>query len=83
MQIPLQITFRGMQSSPAVDAAIRDKAGKLEHFHPRILSCRVVVEQPDRIVGVDRRHQPVAGIPNRLEVPGCDVACDADNGKVL
>jgi hypothetical protein len=32
MQIPLQITFRDMKYSTAVEADIREKAGKLEQF---------------------------------------------------
>jgi cold shock CspA family protein len=48
MQIPLQITFRGMQTSAAIDAAVRERAEKLEQFHARIMSCRVVIEQPAR-----------------------------------
>ncbi|MDH4175525.1 MAG: HPF/RaiA family ribosome-associated protein, partial [Betaproteobacteria bacterium] len=46
MQLPVQITFRGMESSAALDDAVRDRAAKLEQFHPRITSCRVVIEQP-------------------------------------
>ncbi len=48
MNLPLQITFRDVTPSPAVEAAIRDKAAKLEHFGPRITSCRVSVEAPHR-----------------------------------
>lgn len=46
MQLPVQITYRGMESSSALDEAVREKAAKLEQFHPRITSCRVVIEQP-------------------------------------
>jgi len=48
MQIPLQITLRGMRHSAALETAIHRKAAKLEKFHPRIVSCRVVVEQEAR-----------------------------------
>lgn len=48
MQIPLQITFKNMDSSPALEALIREKAEKLERFSDRITSCRVVVEAPHR-----------------------------------
>jgi len=48
MQLPLQITTRGMRHSDALDAEIRRKAAKLDKFHPRIVSCRVVVEQEAR-----------------------------------
>lgn len=48
MQIPLQISFRNMDPSPAVEARIREKAAKLERFHDRIIGCTVVVEAPHR-----------------------------------
>lgn len=46
MQIPLQITFRHMEPSEALENWIREKAEKLERFYDRIISCRVVVEAP-------------------------------------
>ena len=48
MQFPLQITLRGMLHSAALESEIRDRAAKLEQFHPEIVSCRVVVEVPAR-----------------------------------
>ncbi len=44
MVIPVQITFRNMSTSGALDAAIRERAAKLDRFHPHIMSCRVAVE---------------------------------------
>ncbi|MEC4749795.1 HPF/RaiA family ribosome-associated protein [Methylomicrobium sp. Wu6] len=44
MQIPLQIIFRGIPPSEAVEARIREKATKLERFNEHIMSCRVAVE---------------------------------------
>jgi len=44
MKLPLQITFRGLESSDALEADIREKAEKLDRFSPDIMSCRVVVE---------------------------------------
>jgi ribosome-associated translation inhibitor RaiA len=44
MQVPLQITFRHMDTSEAVAARIRERAEELERFFDRIISCRVVVE---------------------------------------
>ncbi len=46
--IPVQVTFRGMASSAAVEANIREKAEKLERFSDHLMSCRVVVEAPHR-----------------------------------
>ena len=46
MMIPLQISFRHMDPSPALESRIRDEAAKLELFHEHIMSCRVIVESP-------------------------------------
>ena len=48
MQIPLQVSVLGMPRSAALDARIEERARHLERFHPRITSCRVVVEQSAR-----------------------------------
>lgn len=48
MEIPLQITFRNMLPSQAIEDNIREKASKLESFYDRIMSCRVIVEAPHR-----------------------------------
>jgi ribosomal subunit interface protein len=44
MVTPVQITFRHMATSDALEAAIREKVAKLERFHPHIIGCRVAVE---------------------------------------
>jgi ribosomal subunit interface protein len=48
MQIPLQISFRNMDPSPAVEAIVREKAAKLDRFFERIVSCDVTIEAPHR-----------------------------------
>lgn len=48
MQIPVQVTFRNMDPSGAVESNVRDKVDKLERYFERIISCRVVVEAPHR-----------------------------------
>jgi len=45
MKTPLQITFRDMERSDAMETHIREKADKLKQFFADIVSCRVVVEQ--------------------------------------
>ena len=45
LQVPLQITIRDMPRSEALEAHVRQKAAKLEEFYPRIVSCRVIVEE--------------------------------------
>lgn len=44
MEIPLQIVFRGIPPSEAVEARVRKKVDKLERLHSNITSCRVAVE---------------------------------------
>lgn len=48
MQLPLQITFRGMPHSDSLDAHVRRRAHKLDRLYPRLTSCRVVVEVSHR-----------------------------------
>lgn len=48
MQLPLQITARDFELTYAIEAAIREKAGKLDNFCNRIMGCRVMIEIPHR-----------------------------------
>ena len=50
MELPLQVTFRNMKPSEAIEANIQGRAEKLERYYERIVSCRVVVE-------ADHRHR--------------------------
>lgn len=52
MQEPLQITFKDIDHSEAVEARIREKIAKLDDLFDRIISCKVVVEQAQK-----RQHQ--------------------------
>ena len=46
MTIPVQITFHGIEASPAIEEYIRKRATKLETFSHRVTYCRVAVETP-------------------------------------
>lgn len=48
MKQPLQLAFIGMEPSAAVEAAVREKAAKLDRFHPDLMACRVTIELLDR-----------------------------------
>lgn len=48
MKLPLKVSFRNMEPSDAIRAAIVERAEKLERFFDRITSCRVVVEAPQQ-----------------------------------
>jgi len=44
MILPLQITFRHIDPSPALETRIRELAARLEKFCPQIMRCHVIVE---------------------------------------
>ena len=46
MQVPLELSFRGLDHTEQIDALIRERAEGLEQYHDRITSCRVSVEVP-------------------------------------
>ena len=72
MEKPLDITFRHMDPSPAVETRIREKVEELERFFDRIVGCRVVVEQ-------DHRHHRQGNLFQiRLDIalPGKTIAID-------
>jgi ribosomal subunit interface protein len=48
MQVPLEIVFHNVERSPAVEAAVRERAAKLELFAENLTSCRVTVEAPHK-----------------------------------
>ena len=74
MQLPLQITFRQMPPSPAVEAHIRERAEALERFFPRITGCRVVVEASTR----RRRKGRIYHLRIDLTVPGREIVVSRD-----
>jgi ribosome-associated translation inhibitor RaiA/cold shock CspA family protein len=69
MQLPLQVAFRDMDRSEAVEADIRRHADKLETLCDRIMSCRVTVEAPAR-----HKHQgKLYAVHIDLKVPGDEI----------
>jgi ribosome-associated translation inhibitor RaiA/cold shock CspA family protein len=74
--MPLQITFRHMDPSPALEARIRQRAEELDRFFERITACRVVVECGNR------RHQQgnVFEVHIDLTVPGAEIVVGRDSG---
>jgi ribosome-associated translation inhibitor RaiA len=67
MNPPLQITFRHMDSSPAVEERIREEAEQLSRYFDRIVSCHAVIEAPHPGHGVEYR------VTLHLGVPGTDI----------
>lgn len=48
MDLPLEIQFKGVDRTAALDRLIERQAARLERFHPHITSCRVAVSKPHR-----------------------------------
>lgn len=66
MQIPLQISFHGMDRSDAMEVALRKNVQHLERFASDIMSCRVAVDVLQK-----HRHQGRPfGVRIDLTVPG-------------
>ncbi len=66
MKLPVQITFRNMESSEAIEAVIRKRVEKLETYYDQILGCRVLVEVPNRhhLKGRHRQIRIDLTVPN-------------------
>jgi ribosomal subunit interface protein len=65
----LQISFHEIPHSDAADALVRDRAEKLERFHPRITSCRVMLD------AAHRHHRKGKDYRVRIDltVPGAEI----------
>lgn len=70
MQRPLEIRFRQMEPSPAIEARIREKAAALERFSDRITGCRVIVEQEHR----HHRQGNLFRVRIEIDAPGRELA---------
>lgn len=76
MEMPIKIAFRGMTSSPAVEAFVREWAAKLEGVYGRIQRCDVVVEAPH----LRRRQGNQYRVRVALSVPGGQLVVSRDAG---
>ncbi len=70
MQLPLQISFRHMEPSAAIEAIVREKAAHLDTFAGHIMGCRVVVEP----AGKHHQHGNLYEVRIDLTVPGEEIA---------
>jgi ribosome-associated translation inhibitor RaiA len=72
MQLPLQVTFRNLPGSEAVERDVRQHVTQLEAAFPRMISCRVLIEVPHRHKHQGRRYRArvEVGIPGLHAVAG-------------
>lgn len=63
---PLQVTIRDMPNSAAIESLIRKRAEKLLQYYDRIMSCKVVIELPQK-----HKHQgKLFNVRIDVNVPG-------------
>lgn len=74
MELPLQITFHNMTATPALEAKVKELAEGLESVHDRIMSCRVVVDQPHRHHKEGNHYQ----VRIDIKVPGDELVVKRD-----
>jgi hypothetical protein len=79
MNTPLQFSFHNVPRSELIETAIREAAARLEGSYDRIMSCRVIVDQP-------HRHQK-EGSPYQvridLKVPGAELVVKREPAEHL
>ncbi len=74
MQIPVQVTFRDMPVSDAVEAACWEEAEKLDRYFDRIMGCRIVVAAPHRHQTKGRLYS----VKIDLTIPGGEIVVNRD-----
>ena len=69
MDVPVEIVFHNMSSSPALEAEIRERVDKLDRLYEHLIGCRVSVEQ------LHRRHQTgnLYDVHIDMRVPGDEI----------
>jgi cold shock CspA family protein len=77
MQVPLEISYRNVNKTEALEALIREKVSKLEDVCDHISSCRIAVEQA--------HENPTSGSPYRVRIdlrvpPSHELAVDKNPG---
>ena len=69
MQQALEISVRDVANSGALDAHIRLKARRLEHFYSTIVGCNVAVEQRDG----QKRQGKLFTVKIDIKAPGSEL----------
>jgi len=65
----VQISFRGLESTAAIESNVRERVDRLARYHDDILSCRVMIESPHH----HHRHGNLYHVRIDLSVPGAEL----------
>ncbi len=73
MQLPIEVSYRGVAKSDEIEALVREKASRLDKFCDHISRCDVVIEHPN--------HAQHSGSPFRVRIdvtvpPGHELVAD-------
>lgn len=68
MQVPLKISFHNMDPSEAMETKVRERVARLERLVDNIISCRVMLETPNK-----QAHRGPVGISVNVGLPGKDI----------
>ncbi len=77
MQTPLSISFRHMDSSPAIEHEVARRVGDLEKTFPRIIGCDVVIDASQGKQVTGREFQ----VSVNVRVPGPDIHASTHLGR--
>jgi ribosome-associated translation inhibitor RaiA/cold shock CspA family protein len=77
MPANVQISFRGMETSPSVEAQVQRRAEELQQFSDRVTACRVTLE------AAHRRHRQgtIYHVRVELAVPGGKILVNREPGE--
>lgn len=74
MSFPIEVRFRDMELSPALDQFVRRWAAKLGRIHERIVHCDVVIERPHQ----SQRQGQHVHVRVEVGIPGSDIVVSRD-----
>lgn len=63
MRVPLEIAFKNVEPTAAMESLVRQQVDRLTRFYDRIITCRVAIEAPHRSA-----HADAVGHRVRIEV---------------
>lgn len=77
MQLPVEISYRGVEKSDQLEELIRSKAARLDRFCDHISRCDIVLEHPN--------HAQHSGNPFRVRIdvtvpPGHELVAEEKQG---
>jgi ribosomal subunit interface protein len=78
MQLPIEISYRGVDKNDEIETLIRERASRLDKFCDHVSRCDIAVEHPN--------HAQHSGSPYRVRIdvtvpPGHELVADEKSTK--